>query len=250
MDLQTDRQNCHMKHMAALPVFFQLFPDSLKTHLFPQNLPKGLQQFIIFLRTHDAEPDIGGVQEGEGGAVPDHQAFSDTVVKDHIGGHVFPEDPDQEKVGAGGVDLYGLPGGKSVVHPLAFSCYESFGLVDIIFIREHDTAGDFCKTVDGPGIFLSVDILQQIRISCYRITQPQAGSSEKFGDPAKNNEIVVIVSERDGGNLASLRGKFFVGFVHHYRNAILEGAVQDFPHIFSGNCCGSRIVGIAQHQQI
>ena len=92
-----------MLHMTVLPAFSALF-NVFKNHLFPQNLPKGLQQFIIFLRTHDTEPDIGGVQEGEGGAVPDHQAFSDTVVKDHIGGHVFPEDPDQEKIGAGGVD--------------------------------------------------------------------------------------------------------------------------------------------------
>ena len=106
--------------MTVLPAFSALF-NVFKNHLFPQNLPKGLQQFIIFLRTHDTEPDIGGVQEGEGGAVPDHQAFSDTVVKDHIGGYVFPKDPDQEKVGAGGVDLYSLPGGKGVVHSLALS---------------------------------------------------------------------------------------------------------------------------------
>ena len=56
------------------------------------------------------------------------------MVKDHIGGHVFTEDPDQEKVGAGGVDFDGLPGGKGVVHPLALSCYEGLGLVDIILI--------------------------------------------------------------------------------------------------------------------
>ena len=63
-----------MLHMTVLPAFSALF-NVFKNHLFPQNLPKCLQQFIIFLRTHDTETDIGGIQEGEGGAVPDHQAF-------------------------------------------------------------------------------------------------------------------------------------------------------------------------------
>ena len=172
------------------------------------------------------------------------------MVKDHIGGHVFPEDPDQEKIGAGGVDLYSLPGGKSVVHPLALSCYESLGLIDIILIREHDAAGDLGQAVDGPGIFLGVDVFQQVRISRYRIAQPQAGSGEKFGDPPKDNKIVVVVGERNGGNLASLWSKFFVGLIYHYRDSILEGAVQDLPHVYSGDSGGGRIVGIAQHQQI
>ena len=172
------------------------------------------------------------------------------MVKDHIGGHVFPKDPDQEKVGAGGIDFDSLPGGKGVVHPLALSCYESLGLVDIIPIREHNAAGDLCQAVDSPGIFLGIDIFQQVRISRYRIAQPQAGSGEKFGDPTKDNKIVVVVGERDGGNLASLRSKFLVGLVHHYRDSILEGAVQDLPHVFSGDSGGGRIIGIAQHQQI
>ena len=172
------------------------------------------------------------------------------MVKDHIGGHVFPKDPDQEKVGAGGIDFDSLPGGKGVVHPLALSCYESLGLIDIILIREHDAAGDLCKAVDSPGIFLSVDIFQQVRISRYRIAQPQAGSSEKFGDPTKDNEIVVVVGERNRGNLASLRRKFLVGLIYHYRDSMLEGTVQDFAHVFSGNSGGSGVIGIAQHQQI
>ena len=152
-----------LQHQLCRP--FQLFPVSLKKIYSPKISRNASSSFLIFLRTHDAETDIGGIQEGEGGAVPDHQAFSDTVVKDHIGGHVFPEDPDQEKIGAGGVDLYSLPGGKSVVHPLALSCYESLGLIDIILIREHDAAGDLGQAVDGPGIFLGVDVFQQIRIS-------------------------------------------------------------------------------------
>ena len=50
-----------------------------------QDFRQCAKQLCVLLWLHDAEADVAVIQEGEGGAVADHQALTDAVVEDEVG---------------------------------------------------------------------------------------------------------------------------------------------------------------------
>lgn len=66
---------------------------------------KAMKKPPVHLRGHDTEPEEFVVQERKGGAVPNHQAQTDGFVKQVAGGKGFIQNPNQHKVGGGGIHL-------------------------------------------------------------------------------------------------------------------------------------------------
>ena len=66
----------------------------------------------------------------------------------------------------------------------------------------------------------------------------------------QNDQVVIIISQRDCSHACFFRCKFHIRLIHHYKNSVLEAGVQDQAHLVSVDGGGGRIVGIAQHQKV
>ena len=66
--------------------------------LFVQLLEQDVQKSIVIRRIHETETDIFVVQKWECRAVTDHQSLSDRCLKQIHGGHIIPEDADENEI--------------------------------------------------------------------------------------------------------------------------------------------------------
>ena len=150
---------------------------------------KSLHQTVILLWRHDAEADKAIVQEGEGGAIADHQSLSDTMVKQKICIHIILQNFYQNKVSHRPVDFHRVPGGKQLVESAAFAVDQFLCLAYIFFILKHQSAGNLGQRIDGPRVLAGIDLFDQILISRYCITETQSGRCEEFGSSPKDDQV-------------------------------------------------------------
>lgn len=102
--------------------------------------------------------------------------------EDIVGSNAFFQDPYQDEVRMWFIDFYVFPCLQLFIDPFPLGGDEVSGPVDILLIMEHIGTGDFCQAVDGPRIFLFLNLLKKSEIGSHGIAKSQSGSGEKFGD--------------------------------------------------------------------
>ena len=122
-------------------------------------------------------------------------------------------------------------------------------MLNILLIRKHQPSGNLRQRIDRPRILSRIDRLDQILISRYRISQTQSRSSEKLRSTAKNDQIRIIIRQRNTRHFFLLRRKLHIRLIDHHENSILQTGIEDPAHLAAGDCGGSRIVRVTEHQK-
>ena len=115
--------------------------------------------------------------------------------------------------------------------------------MDVVFILEHEFAGKGSKAVQGPWNLFFFHFFEEVEVSCDSVAEAHAWGCVEFGYAAEDHEVSEFFCEGYRGDLADVRGEFYVGFVDHDEDVFLCTECEEFSQVFSGDrsgCLGCR----------
>lgn len=210
-------------------------------------MQQAIQQLIIVCMVHKTKADVFVVEKRKGGAVTNHHALPDCRIKYILGGKVLPQKAYQHKIAGRPVYLKIRMGRQDFVNAVSLRSNQLFRLCNIILVPEHDFSGDDCKRVDGPGILTGVDGFDQIPVAGDGIAKPQARCGKEFGGTPQDDDVIVVICERNRGDLFHIVSKFHIGLIHHHKDIMLLAGIQDMAHFLCRDTGGGWIVWIADY---
>ena len=122
---------------------------------------------------------------------------------------------------------------------------EFSGAVDVVFILEHEFAGKGSKAVQGPWNLFFFHFLEKVEVPCDSVAEAHAWGCVEFGYAAEDHEVSEFFCEGYSGDLADVRGEFYVGFVDHDEDVFLCTEREEFSQVFLGDCRGGWVVWVA-----
>ena len=112
---------------------------------------------------------------------------------------------------------------------------EFAGLVDVVFVFEHEFTGESSEAVQGPWNLFFFHFFEEIEVSCDSIAEAHARGSVEFGYAAENHKIGEFFCKGYGGDFVDVGGEFYIGFVDHDEDIFLVTECNELAQVFSGD---------------
>ena len=139
---------------------------------------------------------------------------------------------------------------EQIIHTIPFRRDQCACLPHIIVVGKHDLSGNRSQRTDTPGILSLIDRTDQIPVSGDRIAETKPRSRKEFTGATQNDQIIIILCQRNRSNLCYIRSKFHISLIDHNKNAVLLADIQNTTHLFVINAGRGRIIRIADDQHI
>ena len=119
--------------------------------------------------------------------------------------------------------------------PGAFGEDEVSGAVDVVFVFEHELAGEGSEAVQGPWDLFFFHFFEKVEVPGDSVTEAHAWGCVEFGYAAEYHEVGEFFCEGYGGDFVDVGGEFYVGFIDHDEDVFFSAECDEFPQVFGSD---------------